>query len=318
MTKSPTDEESPAVWASLGGAERIVYVIPDRAILASTDDEISLRELWRILWRGKWIIIAVTALFATGSVAYALLATEWYRAEVLLAPVEQRSTPTLGGQLGGLVALAGVSVGGGDSAESLAVLRSKDFARAFIEEFQLMPVLFADDWDPELNSWRAGDDDDAPDIRDGVRYFRESILKAQESLDTGLVTMSVEWTDPVIAAKWAETLVRRLNDRLRERALQEAETNVAYLQSEVAQTSLVTLQQSIGRLLEGELQKLMLARGNAEFAFRVVDAPEVPKERVRPKRTMIAIAGTMLGGILGIVWVFILNAARANSLESNA
>jgi uncharacterized protein involved in exopolysaccharide biosynthesis len=105
--------------------------------------------------------------------------------------------------------------------------------------------------------------------------------------------------------------VIRLNERLRERALQEAETNVAFLQTELGQTSVVTLQQSIGRLLESELQKLMLARGNEEFAFRVIDAASPPKERVRPKRALIAVVGTMLGGMLAVFGVFLLHAVRS-------
>jgi uncharacterized protein involved in exopolysaccharide biosynthesis len=80
----------------------------------------------------------------------------------------------------------------------------------------------------------------------------------------------------------------------------------------------VTLQQSIGRLLESELQKLMLARGNEEFAFRVIDAASPPKERVRPKRALIAVVGTMLGGMLAVLIVFLSHAIRGkgNSLTA--
>lgn len=277
---------------------------------AYRDEELSLWELWSILWRGKWVVIATAALFSLGSVSYALLATEWFRSQAVLVPADAKSVPALGG-LGGLAALAGVSVGGGETAEALAVLRSREFAREFIQAHELMPVLFEDKWDAERNTWIVGDaSDEAPDIRDGVKFFLENVLTVREETDTGLVTVGVEWTDPELAAEWALILVGRLNDRLRERALREAETNVAYLQSELAQTNVVTLQQSIGRLLESELQKLMLARGNTEFAFRLVDPPEIPKERVRPQRMLLAVFGTILGGILGIFIVFISHALR--------
>ena len=32
------------------------------------DDEIDLRELFSVIWRGKWIILAITAVFAVGAV----------------------------------------------------------------------------------------------------------------------------------------------------------------------------------------------------------------------------------------------------------
>ncbi|MEI2420246.1 hypothetical protein V6O07_08225, partial [Arthrospira platensis SPKY2] len=90
--------------------------------------------------------------------------------------------------------------------------------------------------------------------------------------------MIVEWTDADTAAAWATALVRRLNASLRNQAIQESETNIEFLRSELSQTNLVTLQQSIGRLLDSELQKLMLARGNEEFAVKVLDPAHVPKQ----------------------------------------
>lgn len=286
-----------------GSAERLVYVMPERMLFGSPDDEISARQLWQIIWRGKWVILALTVSFAFVSVVYALVQPEWYRAEVLLAPADERVVPPLAGQLGGLAALAGVSVGGDGSAEAVAVVRTRDFARAFIEEFELLPVFFADDWDAEADRWKGEDVDRWPDERDAIRYFHEKVLKVSEDRQSGFVTLAVEWTDPNVAAEWADALARRLNAGLRERALREAGANVAYLQDELAKTSVITLQHTIGRLLESELQKLMLARGNEEFAFRIIDSAEVPRYRVRPNRTLIAMSGTILGGMLGVMMV---------------
>jgi uncharacterized protein involved in exopolysaccharide biosynthesis len=274
-------------------------------------DTISLRQIWQILWKGKGIVIASTIIFAVGSVAYALLAKEIYRAEVLLVPAAEQSAPSLGGQLGGIAALAGVNVGDGKDVEALAVLQSRKFARDFIEQLDLLPVFFEKNWDAANKRWVQEDLNEIPDVRDGVKPFLEKVLSVSEERSTGLVTLAVEWTDPDIAAAWAGILVERLNDRLREKALQEAETNVAYLQSELASTTLVTLQESIGRLLESELPKLMLAKGNKEFAFKIVDPAVSPKHRVRPKRALTVIIGTILGGLLGIFMVLVGHSGRA-------
>ena len=219
----------------------------------------------------------------------------------------------LGGQLGGLAALAGVNVGEGNAVEALAVLQSREFARAFIEQYDLLPLFFADDWDADEKRWQVDDPADAPDIRDGVKFFHEDVLRVSEDRSSGLVTLAIEWIDPDIAAEWASTLVRRLNDRLRDRALQEAQTNVNYLQSQMVSTNLVTLQESIGRLLENELQQLMLAKGNEEFAFKILDPAVSPKQRVRPKRALIVILGTILGGLLGAFTVLIVSVSRAGA-----
>jgi uncharacterized protein involved in exopolysaccharide biosynthesis len=266
------------------------------------DDEIDLWQLWETVWSGRWLIIAITSLFAVGGVTYALVAQEWWRAEVVLAPADKKGGMSGAlSQLSGLASLAGVSVGGGGGNEPLAVLKSKDFARQFITEMNLMPVLLKD---------QKTEDGKAPDIRDALRIF-ETVRTVSDDKKTGLVTLSVRWKDADTAALWANELARRVNARLRAEALAEAERNVAYLQKEIAATSVVSLQQSMGRVLEGEMQKLMLARGNEEFAFKVIDKATPPKLRDAPKRALIAIVATLAGGFLGMLAVFLRQAWRS-------
>jgi uncharacterized protein involved in exopolysaccharide biosynthesis len=265
------------------------------------DDEIDLWQLWETIWSGRWLIIAITSLFAVGGVTYALVAQEWWRAEVVLAPADKKGGMSGAlSQLSGLASLAGVSVGGGGGNEPLAVLKSKDFARQFITDMNLMRVLLKD---------QKVEDGKAPDIRDALRIF-ETVRTVSDDKKTGLVTLSVRWKDADTAALWANELARRVNARLRAEALAEAERNVTYLQKEMAATSVVSLQQSMGRVLEGEMQKLMLARGNEEFAFKVIDKATPPKQRDAPKRALIAIFATLAGGFLGIFAVFLRQAWR--------
>lgn len=303
MADKPSEERVASENIPAGAGERLVYVMPEQLMRDSVEDEIDIRELWGIIWTGKWRIIAVTIVFAVASVAYALLATEWYRAETLLAPAEEKSAPSIGGQLGGLAALAGVSIGGGDSVEAVATLKSRDFAREFIEDQGLLQVLLAEEWDEVTQRWHEDDPLKQPDVRDAVRYFHENVIRVSEDRQTSLVTLAIEWTDPQMAADWSTALAKRLNDRLRERALRDAEANVDYLRQELAATNVVGLQQAMSGLLESELQKLMLARGNEEFAFRIIDDAEPPKQSVRPRKALVAILGTMLGGLLGLAWV---------------
>ena len=79
------------------------------------DDEIDLRELFATLWRGKWIIILVTTVFAVVGVFYALSQPNIYQSSVLLAPAQDEGGAGVSGQLGGLASLAGISLGGGGS-----------------------------------------------------------------------------------------------------------------------------------------------------------------------------------------------------------
>jgi len=286
---------------------RLIFLLPPDS--GSERGQMSLWDLWRIVWQGRLLIIAITAVFTLSSVVYALLATQWFRAEVVLITTKRNSGLT--GQMGnlaGLASLAGVKIDQqGDNAEALAVLRSRDFARAFIEEMNLIPVLFADDWDAKAGRWKSSNPEDWPDVRDAVRYFERVIYHVTDDKKNGLVTLSIEWTDRKAAAGWADQLVLRINDLMRQRSLAMAEANVKYLRGELAATNVVALQQPISRLLENELQTLMLARGNEEFAFRVVDRTGIPKWRSRPKRTLLVALFTIGGGILSVLTVFVMH-----------
>jgi uncharacterized protein involved in exopolysaccharide biosynthesis len=265
------------------------------------DDEIDLWELWDTIWSGRWLIIAITSIFTFGGVTYALLAQEWYKADVVLAPADAKQSMSGAlAQFGGLASLAGISLPGAGEQAPVAVLKSKEFARSFITDLNLMPVFLKD----------AESSGKPLDIRDAVRVFDTSVRTISEDKKTGLVTLSIRWKDAETAAKWANLLVQRLNERLRQQALAESERNVAYLQKEMAATSVVSLQQSMGRVLEGEMQKLMLARGNEEFAFKVIDRATPPKLRESPKRSLIAIVSLLAGGFLGVLIVFLRKAIQ--------
>jgi uncharacterized protein involved in exopolysaccharide biosynthesis len=295
--------------------ERLIYVMPGNVARPDVTDEFDFLHLWRVLWQSRWLIAGITTLVAIAGLTYALTARQWYSAEVLLMPAAPDSTQGgLSGQLGGLAglatSLAGISLGATDSAEPLAVLTSRGFIRTFIEKHGLLPVLFADEWDAAAGKWKATDQKDWRDIHDGVKYFNEHVLDVDEDKKTTLITVTIEWTDPQTAAEWANLLVKDLNDRMRQRSLQEAEANLDYLKRELNDANLVTMQQSIGRLLETEFQKVMLAKGKEEFAFRIVDSASAPKWRSSPKRVQVMVLAVAFGMILGVIVALIRNAVR--------
>ena len=57
-----------------------------------------------------------------------------------------------------------------------------------------------------------------------------------------------------------QPLVERVNRDLRQRAIAEADASIAYLNSELAKTSVVELRESLYRLLENQTKTIMFAR----------------------------------------------------------
>jgi uncharacterized protein involved in exopolysaccharide biosynthesis len=276
-------------------------VEPVRKLKSDRNSGLTVWDLLDTLVEGRWLVAGTTALFAAVGFAYAMLATPWYKAEVVLIEADKQTLPGSLGQLGGLASLAGVNLASSGDQEPLAVLRSKGYAREFILREGLTNLLL-EELDPEPKKTR--------DIRDAVRSF-DRLRSVTEDIKTGVLTLSIRWKDPVVAAKWANEYVRGVNDRLRNEAVFEAERNIVFLQKEIAATSVLSLQTAMGRVLEGEMQKLMLARGNDEFSFKVVDPATPPKLPDSPKRVLVVVATT----VAGVLFSFLLLFARVAILD---
>ncbi len=290
------------------------------------DDEIDVRQLFATLWAGKWLILAITILFAAGGVAYALSKPNIYQSSVLLAPAnEEGGMGGISGQLGGLASLAGINIGGGGSNQTviaMEVLRSRAFLADFIERHNMaVPLMAVKGWsmeqgewqynrevyDPETGQWLLSEDGKSqqPTDWDLVKAFRGRHLSVSENKENGMVTFSVKSLSPPAAQQWAQWLVEDINEHMRRQDVAEAEARINYLEDKLTDTNIAGMQQVFYQLIESETRTVMLANAQQEYVFKTIDPAVVPQEKSEPKRALIAILAIMLGGMLGVSIVFI-------------
>ncbi len=278
------------------------------------DDGIDLREIWRVLVDNKQLIALVTAVTTLIALVTAFSITPIYRAEVLLAPATAEKTgglSALSGQFGDLAALAGISLGGGDQTqEAIATLKSRALTEAFIKDNNLMPILFEDDWDAEKKAWKELDPEVIPTLWQAYETFNKNIRIVSADKKSGLVTLAVEWKDPVLAATWANDLVKRVNHERQREAIEEAESSIGYLQKQLAKTSSIEVEQAIYRLVEAQTKNIMVAQAREEFAFKVIDPAVPPEKKARPKRLFILVMGFVVGIMLSTSIAFLVNSLR--------
>jgi uncharacterized protein involved in exopolysaccharide biosynthesis len=270
------------------------------------EDEIDLLELIRTLLKGWKTIVGITIVCAGLAVAYALYAPEVFKAETLLAPAseEKSGASSALSQFGGLAAMAGISIPSDSNVEQVvATLNSRKFLRQYIDGKKLLPVLFEDIWDADNQSWMVPSVEDEPTEQKAIESFK-ACLSVDEDKKSGLITLSISWKDPEVAAKWANDLVKQLNEQLREQAITDSKKRVGYLEQELAKTTLQDMRAVLYNLLESEKQKAMLANVNENFALEVIDPAVAPETREKPKRKLIVALGGVCGGFLGIFAVF--------------
>lgn len=273
---------------------------------ASPVTVVTLRDVVLLVRRlaGAWVGGAVLGLVV--ALAAGFLMKPVYRATTVVIPVSAKdggigALPGIVGQFSGI---AGLSLGDSTQKdEALAVLKSQLFTQSFIADQNLLPVLFADRWNADTNEWIETDRDLIPTEWDAWMYFDREVRSILEDRDRGLVTIRVEWHDPVIAASWANSMVERVNEELRSRKLSQLEASLAYLQQELRNAEQVELRQAISRIMESQINERMLANAHREFAFRVID-PAVPPDSdqpERPKRLLLAVLGGIAGAFAGFL-----------------
>ena len=302
------------------------------------DDEIDLKELFTTIWAGKTLIIAVTSVFAVLAVIYALMQPNIYRSEALLAPVQAGdSASSLASKFGGLASLAGVNLGGGGMDKtSLAIeyIKSRAFLDSFIQNHpEVLPALMA------VEKWQAGDNTllfnkeiyDAttgewvrevtapkkskPSVQEAHLVFKQ-ILNISQDKESSFVTLAIEHQSPYVAAQWVTWLVEDLNSVLKLKDIDQAERSIAYLQSEINNTSLSEMRSSLFELIQSQTQTIMLANASPEYIFKTVDPAVVPELKAKPKRALIAVLGTMLGGMLGVLIVLVRHFSRKDDASN--
>ena len=297
------------------------------------DDEIDLRELFSVLWSAKKKIIGITMVFAVFSVALALWLPNQYKATVVLAPAQQQSGGLASalGRVGGLASLAGLNIGSGESSDSQIaqeIMGSWSFIDKFIVENDLaVEVYAASRWREKQNELAIDDDiydvasqewliedDDTDELRPPTSWelYKEFVdrITISEDSRTGLVSVSIEYFSPYMAQAWVDLYVQAINSHMQSREVVKVSRNIEYLQNQISKTAITEMQEVFFVLVEEQIKAKMVAEASPDYAFVAVSPSMVPEENSQPKRALICILGTLLGGMLSVLMVLVMHYAR--------
>jgi uncharacterized protein involved in exopolysaccharide biosynthesis len=288
------------------------------------DDEINLRELINVLWAAKKAIILITAIFALGSVAYALSLTNYYKSESLLIARSASETQGLSG-LGGLAAMAGVNLsspGESKAAQMIELIKSRKFVKHLMTFDDILPSIMAAKsydiasqellfdknlYDSETKIWKRKPNDNGLIIPSYLEVHQKYVgmMSISQDTRTGFISISTEHISPLFAKELLELIIRESNELLRKKDMEESKQGLEYLTSESSTTPFLEIKESINRLIETLLETKMLAQINQDYILIKIEPPFVPEKKSKPIRSLICIIGTILGGILSVMLVLV-------------
>lgn len=308
------------------------------------DDEISLWEVMAVLLRRRGTIIMTTFLTGVAAFAIAHFMPLQYSTSAAFRP---QGSEVSNSQLMALASQFGVNVpgAGGDEASPAfyaELLTSREIlARAASQPYEVDgvgPVLLKDLLEIE---------EETEEIRDEetIDWLREDAVSVGTGRETGTVNLSVTSEWPEVSKEIAERLLSEVARFNLETRQSQAASERAFIQARVeeAEALLDTAEAALQDFLESNRQydrsPLLLFRFdelNREVSLRssvvttlvqsllqaeisevrdtpvitVLQAPYLPPDNDPRRRVLSALVGLILGGMLGIVLAFVVDAFR--------
>jgi len=306
MTTKPTPTDDPAV--------KLIPAKDHPAAPTAEEDEINLLDLFLVLLRHKFLIVFLVIATGVGAVFYSLSLENIYRSEATLTPRGEEksgpSFPSLGG-LGGMMA-GQLGMGGGGSLPKLEVaLSSRELTLKIINKYDLMPIIFQEQWNEEKGTWNA-EVEEPPTLQDGMKAVKDGMLKVSADLEKSTLVVGFEHKDPQTAKKVVEYYVKELSEMLRAEVLHDANENKRFFREQLDRTSDALLKEKIYNMLAKEIEKETFAKAQKYYSFQVIDPPIVPDpdKKVAPKRSIICILSVFVAFFFAVFFSFFLEFIR--------
>ncbi|MDC3239531.1 hypothetical protein OAU43_00175 [Gammaproteobacteria bacterium] len=258
-------------------------------------EDLSLLDLTSLILIYKKIYYFLIPIFIVVSVFIALSIPRYYESSVLMVSnTNSASNGSLGSLIGGVFGSSSSNLDISSSKPSketaIAILQSKRFIESYIDENNLMPVIFSG-----LDMKK---EDKEFDLSDGY----EAIGSALEIYyDSGpLIQMTVTWSEPAFAAQLANGMIQTVNEFIRQEAILESRKSISFLEEQLGSKDANT-NQILSKLIETQMQSMVLASVREQYMFKVIDPAVQPKNPSGPSRRLIVLVAALMGFTLSFI-----------------
>ncbi|MBQ7593378.1 MAG: hypothetical protein IJU48_03365 [Synergistaceae bacterium] len=212
------------------------------------EDELSLLDIFNIVWRKKFFIIFITFISAVLSLWYAMTRDFTYRGECRILPPQGRGTSGILSQFGGLADFVGLPNAATSGQMMIGIIKGDSVVDNIIDKFNLMERY-------------------SNDIRLRVRAATIGNLETAEDNKSGIISIAFIDKEPKFAADVANAFVSELQKKLQEISLADAQQRRNFFENQLKQaqqelndveSDMINYQQSKGVIaLESQASALL-------------------------------------------------------------
>ena len=285
------------------------------------DDEIDLRKLFSVLWRGKYFIIIFTIISLAAGSMYLRNLSSKYKISILLAPVQEEQTGSNFGNLGGLASLAGISLPTGnasDFAKYEIMLKTQEISTLVFNEKNLIQELFSNEWDNAQQIFREPNQNRKTLIKNYVKelltgrppkkYTGPSPARLTKFIGdnihinlnkkTQYLNLSAESSNPELLTKLLVRMIKNTDELFKKKFIKQANDAVQFYQIKISKARSQEHRQILATLIAKEERKLLLATRDGPFVAEILTGPNTSLNPTSPKASFILALSILLGGFL--------------------
>ena len=297
------------------------------------NDEIDLKDLFFILWNGKFYIILaiiISVFFASYHLQYA---KRTYTVEYNLKPVgETKNSPNLS-RFGGLASIAGIQLptsSNNDFNIFKELITSTEVSEIIFENKKIIRDIFRSEWDESLNAYSripkskiqvyvsnakkllTGNEElkyMPPNPRRLAIFISQSI-QISEDKDTGFLKFSSETSKPKLMLLLMVEATKASDKIMRQRYIDFSTEPLAFYKKKLSTARSREHREALAELIGQEEQKLMFASRGKYFIAEPYINPTMSLFPTAPKPKSTLTLSLVLGLFFGAIFVLIRNAIK--------
>jgi len=276
--------------------------------------EVNLLDIFSILNTHKFLIIFFTLIGVIYSIFYALNIDKIYisEAKLLTSSSGLQSNRNNQGDMSGVLSIFGggstASLSKGQEAE--AFIRSRTFFKILYQNDEFLGDLFAIDsynistknitydqliYNSKDNIWK-----EKISFEEAYYHFHNGIFSIDKNLQSGIYNLKFKSISPHIASKWLNEIIEEINEFIKLREVKHSEKKITFYESKISEEQMLSLRSLLLNNLQSELQVIAYSKATDEFAFSVIDYPNLPERPSEPSRSIIVMLGSIISFLIVI------------------
>lgn len=280
---------------------------------------IDVHRLWQIVSRHRLLVACIIGAFVGLAILYLHIAPQKYAVRMVVIAVEKGSETS--GTLDDLSSLAGIdlpSAGNPQFKMFVGAMRSPFAAQSIANDPELLKAMFPRDWSVTENRWREPKSAimvvarpiayllgwhiqpwQPPNTARVFEYLKDE-LKVVPDSKSGVVTLELDSRYPQSAARILEALNDALDERIRQRDLLRASTDVDYLGKRLGEVSVQEYRTALVTNLIQQEKTRMLASAPLPYVSDALGKPLISAKPVSPIPAAVLGAALVLGALAAV------------------